>query len=181
MSEFLTLEEIKLWRSSTEKLTLEEFARKLGKNLNEKKETNDLYDIIRHQEEQKPEEIEPIEIKKEVIQPRIIKPAQQVIEVQEPAKPEVVQTVKEIKPVPEDEKIEKFEIEVTFKKELAPREKVIFEYLAKNKGKRVMIKELAKALNLPNDYVYKYIKNLREKIVQNVLVNADDGGYILSI
>ena len=37
-------------------------------------------------------------------------------------------------------------------------------------------------LNLPNDYVYKYIKNLREKLANDVLINANDGkGYILQI
>jgi len=33
-------------------------------------------------------------------------------------------------------------------------------------------------LNLPTDYVYKYIKNLRTKIDKNILQNATKGGYI---
>ena len=48
MSSYLTYEEMRLWRSSTEKITLEEFAQRLGKTVNRNKETNDLYDIIRH-------------------------------------------------------------------------------------------------------------------------------------
>jgi len=48
MSEYLSKEEIKQWRSSLEKITLEEFAARLGKKVEEKKETNDLVDIILH-------------------------------------------------------------------------------------------------------------------------------------
>ena len=36
MSQYLSKEEIKQWRSSLEKITLEEYARKLGKVLEEK-------------------------------------------------------------------------------------------------------------------------------------------------
>ena len=48
MSEYLSKEEIKQWRSSLEKITLEEFAARLGKKVEEKKETNDLIDIVLH-------------------------------------------------------------------------------------------------------------------------------------
>ena len=44
-----------------------------------------------------------------------------------------------------------------------------------------MVKDIANILGLPNDYVYKYIKNLRTKLSNNVLVNADKGGYVLNI
>ena len=37
MSEYLSKEEIKQWRSSLEKITLEEFAARLGKKVEEKK------------------------------------------------------------------------------------------------------------------------------------------------
>ena len=37
MSQYLTKEEIKQWRSSLEKITLEEYARKLGKVLEEER------------------------------------------------------------------------------------------------------------------------------------------------
>ena len=46
MAEFLSKEEIKQWRSSLEKITLEEFAARLGKEVAESRPTNDLIDII---------------------------------------------------------------------------------------------------------------------------------------
>ena len=46
MPEYLTKEEIKQWRSSLEKITLEEFAKRLGKEIEEDKHTNDLVDIV---------------------------------------------------------------------------------------------------------------------------------------
>jgi len=128
MSSYLSMEEIRQWRSSTEKITLEEFALRLGKALNEKKETHDMYDIIQ--------------------------------QTKEPMRTE---------------------ISISFKKELTLREKIVFEYFSENKGKKVSIKELSKVLNIPNSYVYKYIKTLREKLSQNILVNADNGGYVFNI
>lgn len=129
MDEIISYDEILEWRRSTEKITLEEFARRRGKKLCSAKESNDLYDIVRTQEKA------PVEI------------------------------------VPE----------VLFKKALTDREKIVFNYLNQNKGKVVFVKELAKILKLPNDYVYKYIKNIREKLVNDVLENAEKGGYILHI
>jgi len=128
MESILTYEEIRLWRSSTEKITLEEFAKKLGKKLCNEKESHDLYDEVKIQETTPPVVILP---------------------------------------------------EVSFKKELTDREKVVFSYFNQNKGKVVFVKELAKVLSLPNDYVYKYIKNIREKMEKDILVNAEKGGYIL--
>jgi len=46
MSEYLSKEEIKQWRSSLEKITLEEFAARLGKKIEPTKPTNDLIDIV---------------------------------------------------------------------------------------------------------------------------------------
>ncbi len=46
MSEYLSKEEIKQWRSSLEKITLEEFAKRLGKTLKEEKQTRDIVDIV---------------------------------------------------------------------------------------------------------------------------------------
>ena len=48
MAEYLSKEEIKQWRSSLEKITLEEFAARLGKKIEQKKETNDLVDMVLH-------------------------------------------------------------------------------------------------------------------------------------
>ena len=41
--------------------------------------------------------------------------------------------------------------------------------------------DLAKILELPRDYVYKYIKNLRSKLNEDILQNADNGGYLLKV
>ena len=46
MPNYLTKEEIKQWRSSLEKITLEEFAARLGKEVEESKPTNDVVDIV---------------------------------------------------------------------------------------------------------------------------------------
>ena len=46
MSEYLSKEEIKQWRSSLEKITLEEYAARLGKKIEQAKPTNDLVDIV---------------------------------------------------------------------------------------------------------------------------------------
>ena len=46
MSEYLSKEEIKQWRSSLEKITLEGFAKRLGKTLKEEKQTRDIVDIV---------------------------------------------------------------------------------------------------------------------------------------
>lgn len=46
MSEYLSKEEIKQWRSSLEKITLEEYAKRLGKVLKEEKQTRDIIDIV---------------------------------------------------------------------------------------------------------------------------------------
>ena len=73
------------------------------------------------------------------------------------------------------------EIKISFKEKLNKREEVVFNYFFKNKKRKVFANEIAKILNLPNDYVYKYIRNLRKKIAGNILVNAENGGYILNI
>ena len=127
MSMYLTNEEIRMWRSSTEKITLEAFARKLGKALNEKKETKDLHDII------------------------------------------LSQPIVQEEPVPV----------LKFKKLLTKREEIVFNYFCKNKGKKVYVRDLSRVLNIPNDYVYKYIKCLREKMDPDILHNAEGGGYII--
>ena len=46
MPNYLTKEEIRQWRSSLEKITLEEFAARLGKTVEENKSTNDVVDIV---------------------------------------------------------------------------------------------------------------------------------------
>ena len=46
MANYLTKEDIKKWRSSLERITLEQYAQKLGKEIPEEKETFDIVDIV---------------------------------------------------------------------------------------------------------------------------------------
>ena len=48
MTEYLSKEEIRQWRSSLEKITLEEFASRLGKSIEPPKSTHDMADIVLH-------------------------------------------------------------------------------------------------------------------------------------
>ena len=73
------------------------------------------------------------------------------------------------------------EVRVVFKKALTDREQKVFDYFAANKNKIVYAKDLATLLDLPRDYVYKYIKNLRAKIDGEALKNADKGGFVLTL
>lgn len=235
MSEYLSKEEIKQWRSSLEKITLEEFAARLGKKIEEAKPTNDLIDIVlkgkpvmsqedENRNQTKVERIttiaqrafereqelapSPFSISKlkldEGIEPinshtkkeEAVKPAKTV---KKTAKPKAEKTVKKaVKPAAKTEpkitakavKAMKKEIEsadlreevrVVFKKALTDREQKVFDHFAKNKNHIVYAKDLAGILDLPRDYVYKYIKNLRTKIEGDKLVNADKGGFILHV
>ena len=222
MSEYLSKEEIKQWRSSLEKITLEEFAARLGKKVEEKKETNDLIDIVLHgkpviSEESnwsssKVERLSSIadrayEKEKELyvspfsaqnLKMDAEQPAKET-KVSEPvAKKEVVKKVPKAKtPSKKAEKTVaaakeiinevqtgdalRDEVRVVFKKALTDREQKVFDYFAANKNKIVYAKDLATLLDLPRDYVYKYIKNLRAKIDGEALKNADKGGFVLTL
>ncbi len=71
------------------------------------------------------------------------------------------------------------EVRVVFKKALTDREQKVFDYFSEHQNEVVYAKDLAVLLDLPRDYVYKYIKNLRAKIEGEKLENADKGGFIL--
>ena len=203
MPNYLTKEEIRQWRGSLEKITLEEFAARLGKEVEESKPTNDVVDIVmskgttstntnikanesfskiaerafererqishtpfsvRKKEmkvQKKEEEIKPEAVKKE------IKPAVK------PKKKTVLATEKEVA-------AEKKDVQIKLKKSLTDREQMVFEYLLNNVGKTVFAKDLAVLLDLPRDYVYKYIKNLRAKIEGDKLKNVPSGGFVLT-
>ena len=203
MPNYLTKEEIRQWRGSLEKITLEEFAARLGKEVEESKPTNDVVDIVmskgttstntnikanesfskiaerafererqishtpfsvRKKEmkvQKKEEEIKPEAVKKE------IKPAVK------PKKKTVLETVNEVA-------AEKKDVQIKLKKSLTDREQMVFEYLLNNVGKTVFAKDLAVLLDLPRDYVYKYIKNLRAKIEGDKLKNVPSGGFVLT-
>ena len=202
MSEYLSKEEIKQWRSSLEKITLEEFAARLGKKIEEAKPTNDLIDIVlkgkpvsdieykqTHAERlssiaerayEREQIIAPTPFSIHKIQADIETPAKTETKVEEKPKAKKKPSVK--KEVIEN-KTETFrdEIRVVFKKALTDREQKVFDHFAQNRGKIVYAKDLAAILDLPRDYVYKYIKNLRTKIEGDKLENADKGGFILNI
>ena len=161
MSEYLSKEEIKQWRSSLEKITLEEFAKRLGKTINTEKETRDIVDLVLKNE------------------PKVI---HSTVVVETDKKEKIVQIAKKSVEIQSDIKANSKDLsllreKLVFKKPLTERENIILDAFLKNLGEIVYAKDLAKLLNLPNDYVYKYIKNLRAKISQDVLQNAAKGGY----
>lgn len=231
MSEYLSKEEIKQWRSSLEKITLEEFAARLGKKIEEAKPTNDLIDIVlqgkpvmssednwnkgeklssiaqRAFEREQEISLSPFSISKIKLEEGI-EPINSVNKVQpevksvktetktakksapkakaekaekKSAKSETKISAKAVKAVKKEIEIDDLreEVRVVFKKALTDREQKVFDHFAKNRNHIVYAKDLAGILDLPRDYVYKYIKNLRAKIEGDKLVNADKGGFIL--
>ncbi len=228
MSEYLSKEEIKQWRSSLEKITLEEFAARLGKKLEEDKHTNDLVDIvlkgkpmvsttsddwlqtkgerinsIAERSFEREREISPspftighlksedLKALKEEAAPKKTKKAAKVkdeIVSAETKKAVKKTTAKKAAPkVKQNTNTEQSndtlreEVRIVFKKALTDREQKVFDHFAQNSGKIVYAKDLAALLDLPRDYVYKYIKNLRAKIDGDNLQNADKGGFILHV
>ncbi len=199
MSEYLTKEEIKQWRSSLEKITLEEFAARLGKQIEEAKHTNDLVDIVL---KGKPYTSSSTEMsssmrseKINTIAEKAVEKERQIVSSSTPkAQPKAVEVkaqkeVKEVKEVKKQQPIIKEtapaslkeEVQIVFKKALTDREQLVFDYFLKNKNQIVYAKDLANLLSLPRDYVYKYIKNLRAKIDGENLKNAEAGGFLLSV
>ena len=207
MSEYLTKEEIKQWRSSLEKITLEEYAARLGKQIEEAKQTNDLVDIVLKGKSymsstpsssmtiSRAEKINSIaerSIEKErqiTSETRSIEQAKRVkketpkatVEEAKPAKKETPKAVKPIVENIEEPASLQEEVQIVFKKALTDREQLVFDYFLKNKNQIVYAKDLAALINLPRDYVYKYIKNLRAKIEGENLKNAEAGGFMLTV
>ena len=165
MSQYLSKEEIKQWRSSLEKITLEEYAKKLGKVLEEDKQTSDIIDIVMQNEKRLYTSKENKSAKKQ-----ILKLAQKSIDTQEKLVNEK-----------QNEALNNIKSQITCKKPLTQREDMVLAHFIANKGQIVYAKDLASILELPTDYVYKYIKNLRTKISQDVLENATKGGYIFKL
>lgn len=163
MSQYLTKEEIKQWRSSLEKITLEEYARKLGKILEEDKQTSDIIDIVMQNEKRLYTSKE-----KSSAQKNILKVAKKSQDIQN----EIMDGNSDLRNI---------KSKMTFKKPLTQREDMVLAHFVQNKGQIVYAKDLAMILELPTDYVYKYIKNLRTKISQDVLENATKGGYIFKL
>ena len=216
MPNYLTKEEIRQWRSSLEKITLEEFAARLGKTVEESKSTNDVVDIVmskgtssntnnrisdgfsaiaeRAFKRERQISHTPFSISKKDMQQATSKSLeQQVREVKPASNKESIKNIvektlaKSSSSVKEEsllDKVEEFssqsEINIVLKKSLTDREQLVFEYFLNNIGKTVFAKDLAELLELPRDYVYKYIKNLRAKIEGDKLKNVPSGGFILS-
>ena len=206
MPNYLTKEEIRQWRSSLEKITLEEFAARLGKEVEESKPTNDVVDIVmsrgtssntnisvndgfskiaeRAFERERQISHTPFSInRKELLSksknqaaPKKSAKEDLVVEKTEPALIEKSNSVLE--------KVEEFsakkDVQITLKRALTDREQLVFDYLLNNVGKTVFAKDFAKLLDLPRDYVYKYIKNLRAKIEGDKLKNVPSGGFVLT-
>lgn len=210
MPEYLSKEEVKHWRSSLEKITLEEYAARLGKVIEEEKHTNDLIDIVLKGQpvmsridalaQTKGEKITSIaqrsfDREKEISQSpfsvsvnnnkktQAEKPKKAETKVE--AKAEIIEKPKAIenspKSITNNDSSLRDEVRLVFSKALTEREQMVFDYFAQNKNKIVYAKDLAKLLDLPRDYVYKYIKNLRAKIEGDKLQNADNGGYMLNV
>lgn len=198
MPEYLSKEEVKHWRSSLEKITLEEYAARLGKVIEEEKHTNDLVDIVLKGQsvmskaddlaQSRGEKISSI-AQRSFEREKEISNTPFSISVSE--KKAQKDSKKNDKHIVKSEKIEikaenkskslKNDADLIFNKALTDREQLVLNYFVNNKNQIVYAKDLAKLLDLPRDYVYKYIKNLRTKIEGNSLQNADNGGYVLNI
>ena len=205
MPNYLTKEEIKQWRSSLEKITLEEFAARLGKQVEESKSTNDVVDIVMSKgtssntgktddsfsriAERAFERERQISHTPFSISQKDMAAQQKNIEKSEALNKKIQEMLPskkaESKAIIPEEKLEdipavKKDIQIVLKKSLTDREQMVFEYLLNNIGKTVFAKDLAKLLDLPRDYVYKYIKNLRAKIEGDKLKNVPSGGFVLT-
>lgn len=199
MSEYLSKEEIRKWRSSLERITLEEYAARLGKVIQSEKHDDSLVDNVMMRtlnsmsaEEYVPvtEKIQTIAIRsfkkeKELTDKKSVKPAAKKEE-QAKIQPEKEKVVEKNVKEPLNEAVEvkidsSDSASFSFKKSLTAREQLVFEHFLANKNTIVYAKDLATILELPRDYVYKYIKNLRSKLNEDILKNADNGGYMLQV
>lgn len=213
MPNYLTKEEIRQWRSSLEKITLEEFAARLGKTVEESKPTNDVVDIVMSKGTSSNTNTEisdsfsaiaerafkrerqishtPFSITKKDLQENITVKSNQIYNKNEDSLRDFVgKTLSENAPKSFGkesllDKVEEYssvhsDINIVLKKSLTDREQLVFEYFLNNIGKTVFAKDLAELLDLPRDYVYKYIKNLRAKIEGDKLKNVPSGGFVLT-
>ena len=201
MSEYLSKEEVKQWRSSLEKITLEDFAARLGKKIEESKPTRDLIDIVLKGQPvvsneakysaKRAEKLNAIAENAFALEQKIAPSAFTINKIIEekikekdltktkeaPAKKVATKKITQVCPAisksapkskakkatkaVKEEKQDTLQAEINyiFKKALTDREKKVFEHFTQNKGEVVYAKDLATILDLPRDYVYKYIKN----------------------
>ncbi|MDD3437228.1 MAG: helix-turn-helix domain-containing protein [Candidatus Gastranaerophilales bacterium] len=178
MPEYLSKEEVKQWRSSLEKITLEEYAARLGKVIEEEKRTNDIVDIVLKGNTVMSKADDSSMIRSEKITSIAKKTFEREKEI---AQASFSASIKDKKNKTDNKSKATEDAELVLNRSLTDREQLVFDYFAKNRNKIVYAKDLAKLLELPRDYVYKYIKNLRSKIDGDKLQNADNGGYILNV
>ena len=179
MSEYLSKEEIRKWRSSLERITLEEYAARLGKVIQEEKHDDSLVDSVMFRSLSSMS-VETYAPKTEKIQTIALKSFQKKEETPRKKEPIEVKKKESVK-AKTSVKQEKENINYSFKKSLTAREQLVFDHFMANRNTIVYAKDLAKILELPRDYVYKYIKNLRSKLNEDILQNADNGGYLLKV
>lgn len=224
MPNYLTKEEIRQWRSSLEKITLEEFAARLGKTVEESKSTNDVIDIVmskgtssntnnnisdsfsaiaerafarERQLTHTPFSISKKDMKittssvdtgasldKDSVREAVNKTLSKSMKPEASKETADNKKADNLKEASVLDKVEEFssqaDVNIVLKKSLTDREQLVFEHFLNNIGKPVYAKELAELLDLPRDYVYKYIKNLRAKIEGDKLKNVPSGGFILT-
>lgn len=193
MSEYLSKEEIRKWRSSLERITLEEYAARLGKVIQEEKHDDSLVDSVMFRSltsmsvdkyTPKTEKIQTLAIKsfnreKEIADKKEVKPVTKKVETEKKVAPVSSKKKEVAKEAAVKEATDN--IDFSFKKALTSREQLVFDHFLENKNTIVYARDLAKILDLPRDYVYKYIKNLRSKLNEDILQNADNGGYLLKV
>ena len=202
MPNYLTKEEIKQWRSSLEKITLEEFARRLGKEVEENKPTNDVVDIVKSKGtssttgsnmsdgfskiaerafvRERQISHTPFSISKnDIVQSKDLE--NNSINSDSKLNKKIEELLPSKKPSIDSKQSKTDASQIVLKKSLTDREQLVFEYLLNNIGKTVFAKDLATLLDLPRDYVYKYIKNLRAKIDGDNLKNVPSGGFVLTL
>lgn len=203
MAEYLSKEEIKQWRSSLEKITLEEYAARLGKVVADARPTNDLVDIVmsgnntstealnnkrteklsniaeRAFERERQLSHTPFSFKAPATENRPVKEHKSVKQ-ENIVKNEVVEKIMQRQQQEKQEDTLREEVNIVLKKNLTDREQVVFDYFLNHRNTTVYAKDLAALLGLPRDYIYKYIKNLRSKIEGDKLKNADRGGFVLA-
>lgn len=203
MAEYLSKEEIKQWRSSLEKITLEEYAARLGKVVADARPTNDLVDIVmsgnntstealnnkrteklsniaeRAFERERQLSHTPFSFKAPATENKPVKEHKSVKQ-ENIVKNEVVEKIMQRQQQEKQEDSLREEVNIVLKKNLTDREQVVFDYFLNHRNTTVYAKDLAALLGLPRDYIYKYIKNLRSKIEGDKLKNADRGGFVLA-
>lgn len=203
MAEYLSKEEIKQWRSSLEKITLEEYAARLGKVVADARPTNDLVDIVmsgnntstealnnkrteklsniaeRAFERERQLSHTPFSFKAPATENKPVKEHKSVKQ-ENFVKNEVVEKIMQRQQQEKQEDTLREEVNIVLKKNLTDREQVVFDYFLNHRNTTVYAKDLAALLGLPRDYIYKYIKNLRSKIEGDKLKNADRGGFVLA-